>query len=170
VIAAINKRGTDDTFSADDQRLAEAFAARVAVALCLAAGGGQLGNQTPVEDQAEAARAGLTSREIEVLRLVAYGMSDQQVAAKLVVRRAHCPLPSSIHLSQVRGRLAKRRGPLGRRAPSRLAASSEGANRDGESPFDLGAAALPFEESRGPSALPPEQCCRQYRQRLAPKM
>jgi DNA-binding NarL/FixJ family response regulator len=86
-IAAINKRGTDDTFSADDQRLAEAFAARVAVALRLAAGGGQLGNRTPVEDQAEAARAGLTSREIEVLRLVAYGMSDQQVAAKLVVSR-----------------------------------------------------------------------------------
>ena len=35
VIAAVNKRGADDTFSADDQRLAEAFAARVAVAVAL---------------------------------------------------------------------------------------------------------------------------------------
>ena len=43
VIAAVNKRGAVDTFSADDQRLAEAFAARVAVAVRLAAGGGQEG-------------------------------------------------------------------------------------------------------------------------------
>ncbi len=34
---------------------------------------------------APAARAGLTRRELEVLRLVAKGMSNQQIAATLVV-------------------------------------------------------------------------------------
>jgi DNA-binding NarL/FixJ family response regulator len=80
----VNKRGADDTFSADDQRLAEAFAARVAVAVRLAAGDGQERTHSPVEDDAGAS-AELTSREIEVLRLVAHGMSDAQVADKLVV-------------------------------------------------------------------------------------
>ena len=65
--------------------LAETFAARVAVAVRLAARGGQEGAHPPVDDHSEAACAGLTAREIEVLRLVAYGMSDAQVADKLVV-------------------------------------------------------------------------------------
>src|SRR5262249_47265752 len=49
-IAAVNKRGADDVFSADDQRLAEAFAARVAVALRLAAGGEETGRQPRADD------------------------------------------------------------------------------------------------------------------------
>jgi GAF domain-containing protein len=96
VIAAVNKRGADDTFSADDQRLAEAFAARVAVAVRLAAGAGRETTHTHVEDRPEVARSGLTSREIEVLRLVAHGASDAQVADKLVVspRTVHSHLRS----------------------------------------------------------------------------
>jgi GAF domain-containing protein/DNA-binding CsgD family transcriptional regulator len=106
VIAALNKRGADDTFSADDQRLAEAFAARVDVAIRLAAGGGQEGTHTPVEDHSGAASAGLTSREIEVLRLVAHGMSDAQVADKLVVslRTVHAHLRSIYRKLQVGSR------------------------------------------------------------------
>jgi GAF domain-containing protein len=106
VIAAVNKRGADDTFSADDQRLAEAFAARVAVALRLTAAGGREGSQTQVEDHPQAARAGLTSREIEVLRLVAYGMSDAQVSDKLVVsqRTVHSHLRSIYRKLQVGSR------------------------------------------------------------------
>jgi DNA-binding NarL/FixJ family response regulator len=105
-IAAVNKRGTEDIFSADDQRLAEAFAARVSVALRLAAGGGQARGKTPLGDQAEAAGAGLTSREVEVLRLVAQGMSDAQVADKLVVslRTVHSHLRSIYRKLQVSSR------------------------------------------------------------------
>ena len=101
-IAAVNKRGADDIFSADDQRLAEAFAARVAVALRLAAGGGR----ERAEDQAEAASAGLTTREIEVLRLVAQGMSDAEVADKLVVslRTVHSHIRSVYRKLQVGSR------------------------------------------------------------------
>jgi DNA-binding NarL/FixJ family response regulator len=106
VIAAVNKRGTDDTFSANDQRLAEAFAARVAVALRLAAGGGHQGSQAKVEDDAGAAGSELTSRETEVLRLVAQGMSDAQVADKLVIslRTVHSHLRSIYRKLQVGSR------------------------------------------------------------------
>jgi FixJ family two-component response regulator len=116
----VNKRGADDTFSADDQRLAEAFAARVAVAVRLAAGDGQERTHSPVEDDAGAS-AELTSREIEVLRLVAHGMSDAQVADKLVVslRTLHS------HLRSPPGRLAERSGSLGRRARSGLARGAQ---------------------------------------------
>jgi GAF domain-containing protein len=105
VIAAVNKRGADDTFSADDQRLAEAFAARVAVAVRLAAGDGQERTHSPVEDEAGAS-AELTSREIEVLRHVAHGMSDAQVADKLVVslRTVHSHLRSIYRKLQVGSR------------------------------------------------------------------
>jgi DNA-binding NarL/FixJ family response regulator len=102
-----NKIGAhDDTFSADDQRLAEAFAARVAVALRLTAGGRRERSQTRVEDHAEAVRAGLTSREIEVLRLVAYGINDAQIADKLVVslRTVHSHLRSIYSKLQVGSR------------------------------------------------------------------
>jgi DNA-binding NarL/FixJ family response regulator len=106
VIVAMNKRSADDIFSADDQRVAEAFATRVAVALRLAAGGGHEGSQTQVENHAGAASAGLTSREIEVLRLVALGMSDAQVADKLVVseRTVHSHLRSVYRKLQVGSR------------------------------------------------------------------
>jgi DNA-binding NarL/FixJ family response regulator len=106
VIVAMNKRGADDTFSADDQHLAEAFAARVAVALRLAAGGGPRDGRPRAEDQAEAAQAGLTPREVEVLRLVASGMSDAQVAERLVVslRTVHSHLRSIYRKLQVGSR------------------------------------------------------------------
>jgi DNA-binding NarL/FixJ family response regulator len=109
-LSAVNKRAADDIFSADDQRLAEAFAARVAVAIRLAAGGGQEGSQTPPESSsaglAEGSGAGLTAREIEVLRLVALGMSDAQVADKLVVslRTVHSHLRSIYRKLQVGSR------------------------------------------------------------------
>src|SRR5262249_39550282 len=104
-IAAVNKRGTEDIFSADDQRVAEAFAARVAVALRLAAGGAGDG-QTQGGAHSRAARAGLPSREVEVLCLVAQGMSDAQVADKLVVslRTVHSHLRSIYRKLQVGSR------------------------------------------------------------------
>ena len=40
---------------------------------------------TPDEGEVAAARAGLTRRELEVLRLVAKGMSNQQIASTLVL-------------------------------------------------------------------------------------
>lgn len=117
VITAVNKRGADDTFSADDQRLAEAFAARVAVAVRLAAGGGQERANTQLKDHSEAARAGLTAREIEVLRLVAHGMSDAQVADKLVVsqRTVHSHLRTIYRKLQVGSRNEAARWALERR-------------------------------------------------------
>src|SRR5512132_1318399 len=69
VIVAMNQLDAD-AFSEDDLRLAETFAARVAVAVRLAARGGQ---ESTHEDHSEAKRAGLTAREVEVLRLVATG-------------------------------------------------------------------------------------------------
>jgi DNA-binding NarL/FixJ family response regulator len=102
VIVAMNKRGAD-TFSADDQRIAEAFAARVAVALRLAAGDRPQEGPTHTEDGSS---LGLTPREVEVLRLVAQGMSDAQVAEKLVVseRTVHSHLRSVYRKLQVGSR------------------------------------------------------------------
>ena len=54
VIVAMNKLGAD-AFSEDDLRLAETFAARVAVAVRLAARSGQ---ESTHEDHSEAKRAG----------------------------------------------------------------------------------------------------------------
>jgi GAF domain-containing protein len=90
VIVATNKLGLDERFSVDDVHLAEAFAARSALALRLAA----RGDREPEEGDVE--RAGLTSRELEVLRLVAHGMSDADIAGKLVVsqRTVHSHLRS----------------------------------------------------------------------------
>jgi DNA-binding NarL/FixJ family response regulator len=105
VIAAVNKLG-DDTFSEADLRLAETYAARVVVAVRLAAGAGEKGAAAPLEDPSDPAGAGLTAREIEVLRLVAYGMSDAQIAEKLVVsqRTVHSHLRSIYRKLQVGSR------------------------------------------------------------------
>jgi DNA-binding CsgD family transcriptional regulator len=96
VIVATNKRGEDEKFSVDDLRLAETFAARCAPAVRRIL--------EPAHDTAEArsgreaalAQAALTDREHEVLRLVAHGMSDAQVAERLVVsqRTVHSHLRS----------------------------------------------------------------------------
>lgn len=97
VLAAINKLG-DDTFSEADLRVAETLAARVVAAIRLAAGPEKeaKADGTAREDQSESETAGLTAREIEVLRLVSYGMSDAQIAGKLVVsqRTVHAHLRS----------------------------------------------------------------------------
>jgi DNA-binding NarL/FixJ family response regulator len=96
IIVAINKLGSD-TFSAADQHLAESFAARVVVALRVSTsvlrGGASV---RELDGNVEAESAGLTQREVEVLRLVAYGMSDALIAERLVVslRTVHAHLRS----------------------------------------------------------------------------
>ena len=45
--------------------------------------------------------AGLSRREVEVLRLVARGLSDKQIAARLVLG----PHPSHRHISSILGKL-----------------------------------------------------------------
>jgi DNA-binding NarL/FixJ family response regulator len=96
VIVATNKLGHDETFSEDDLRLAETFAARCVVAVRLSAHGGLSGPPPERDAGSDVERAGLTGREVEVLRLVAHGMSDAQVAARLVVsqRTVHAHLRS----------------------------------------------------------------------------
>jgi DNA-binding CsgD family transcriptional regulator len=95
MIVAINKLGSD-TFSEADLHLAENFAARVAVAIPLATPGE--GGTAPAGFDAtiEADSAGLTVREVEVLRLVAYGLSDALIAERLVLslRTVHAHLRS----------------------------------------------------------------------------
>jgi len=116
VIAAVNKLG-GDTFSEDDLRLAESFAARIAVAVQLAAARRQRGTDTTSEEHPDVTSAGLTARETEVLRLVAYGMSDSQVAAKLVVsqRTVHAHLRSIYRKLQVGSRSEATRWAVERR-------------------------------------------------------
>ena len=55
---------------------------------------------------------GLTAREVEVLRLVAQGLTNEQVAEQLVIKPAHRQHPSYLHLWQDRGRLAQCRHSL----------------------------------------------------------
>jgi len=50
--------------------------------------------------------SGLTTREVEVLRLVAQGLSDAQVAVQLVIRSPHRQLALDHHLQQAPGLLA----------------------------------------------------------------
>jgi DNA-binding CsgD family transcriptional regulator len=113
VIVATNKQGGDGKFSVDDLRLAETFAARCAPAVRRAlepvagsrgahGGGGEL------------QRAGLTNREVEVLRLVAHGRSDAQVAELLVVsqRTVHSHLRSVYRKLDVESRAAATRWAL----------------------------------------------------------
>jgi DNA-binding NarL/FixJ family response regulator len=92
LIVATNKLGQDERFSVADVRLKETFAARCAVAVRLAAHGGS--DREP--EEADVERVGLTTRETEVLRLVAHGRSDAQIADKLVVseRTVHSHLRS----------------------------------------------------------------------------
>jgi len=96
ILVAANKLGSD-AFSIADLHLAESFAARVAVALRVAASDEQgRGSVDELDGNAEAESAGLTRREVEVLRLVAYGMSDALIAERLVVslRTVHSHLRS----------------------------------------------------------------------------
>jgi DNA-binding NarL/FixJ family response regulator len=111
VIVATNKIGADETFSQDDLRLAETFAARIAFAVRVAAHGGSGSAAGRSEDTSEVERAGLTTREVEVLRLVAHGMSDAQAAERLVVsqRTIHSHLRSIYRKLGVESRSAATR-------------------------------------------------------------
>jgi DNA-binding NarL/FixJ family response regulator len=93
ILVAVNKIGGDDRFSDDDLRLAEAFAARAAIAVDLSE---RLVRGTTAESAADARETGLTARESDVLRLVALGLSDAQIAEKLVIseRTVHAHLRS----------------------------------------------------------------------------
>jgi DNA-binding CsgD family transcriptional regulator len=99
VLVATNKLGGDERFCVDDLRLAETFAARCAVAVRLAAH--RESDREPEAGDVE--RTGLTTREVEVLRLVANGMSDADIAEKLVVslRTVHSHLRTIYRKLQV---------------------------------------------------------------------
>jgi DNA-binding NarL/FixJ family response regulator len=89
MIIAVNKIG-GDRFSDDDLRLAETFAARAAIAVDSTervSRGSASRDETPPAPRP----GGLTKRESEVLRLVALGLSDAEVAERLVVS------PRTIH-------------------------------------------------------------------------
>jgi len=117
VIVAINKRSADETFSEEDLRLAETFAARAAVAVRFAERDGADRESTGDGGQTEAAGVGLTTREIDVLRLVAYGMSDAEVADKLVIslRTVHSHLRSIYRKLEVGSRSEATRWAVERR-------------------------------------------------------
>ncbi len=109
MLVAANKLGAD-TFADNDLHLAEAFAARVAVAVELATPDSRTGARDDAPSS-EARQAGLTAREIEVLRLVAYGMSDAQIAERLVVslRTVHAHVRSIYRKLEVKSRSAATR-------------------------------------------------------------
>jgi GAF domain-containing protein len=114
ILVAANKLGSD-TFSITDLHLAESFAARVAVALRVATSNNLgRGSEDEFDGNAEAERAGLTRREVEVLRLVAYGLSDALIAEKLVVslRTVHAHLRSIYRKLGVASRSAATRWAL----------------------------------------------------------
>lgn len=109
ILCAVNKVGGDDRFSDDDLRLAEAFAARAAIAVDLSE---RLILEANGRGAASAARpGGLTKREAEVLRLVAMGLSDAAVAERLVVsdRTVHAHLRSIFRKLEVGSRSAATR-------------------------------------------------------------
>ncbi len=95
LIAAVNKVGNDDRFSDEDLRLAETFAVRAAIAVDSSE---RMAGRAVGRDDSEPTEppGGLTKREAEVLRLVAMGLSDGEVAARLVVspRTVHSHLRS----------------------------------------------------------------------------
>lgn len=111
VIVATNKIGVDETFSQDDLRLAETFAARIAFAVRVASHGGNSSAVARSENTSEFEQAGLTTREVEVLRLIAHGMSDTQAAERLVVsqRTIHSHLRSIYRKLGVESRTAATR-------------------------------------------------------------
>jgi DNA-binding NarL/FixJ family response regulator len=95
MLMAVNKTGSRHRFSDDDLRLAEAFAARAAIAVDVSEGTAR--PRTPGQANSVAELQGsLTERETEVLRLVAMGLSDADVAERLVVspRTVHAHLRS----------------------------------------------------------------------------
>jgi GAF domain-containing protein len=95
MLMAVNKTGSRRRFSDDDLRLAEAFAARAAIAVDMSEGTAR--SRTPGQaNSAVQLRGSLTKRETEVLRLVAIGLSDADVAERLVVspRTVHAHLRS----------------------------------------------------------------------------
>ena len=95
MLMAVNKIGSRQRFSDDDLRLAEAFAARAAIAVDVSEGTAR--PRTPGQaNSAAELRGSLTERETEVLRLVAMGLSDADVAERLVIspRTVHAHLRS----------------------------------------------------------------------------
>ena len=105
ILIAIDKVGDDARFSDDDLRLAEAFAARAAIAADL--------SERLVRDAGDsrwaaptARPSGLTTREADVLRLVARGLSDAAVAERLTVseRTVHSHLRSIYRKLEVSSR------------------------------------------------------------------
>ena len=76
--------------------------------------------------------AGLTAREREVLRLLAQGRGDKEIAAALGISRAHRRQPRRQHPRQARRRLPCRRRRLRRPPPLRLSALAPSARRHSE--------------------------------------
>jgi DNA-binding CsgD family transcriptional regulator/GAF domain-containing protein len=108
ILVAVNKVGGDDRFSDDDLRLAEAFAARAAIAVGLSE---RLVGGEAAEPGADVRESGLTARESDVLRLVAMGLSDSKIAERLVIseRTVHSHLRSIYRKLDVTSRSAATR-------------------------------------------------------------
>ena len=86
------------------QALAEQMAIlarRARIRLIPEAGGDASEGQVPGEDGAGGVEAGLTERELEVLRLVAAGRSNREIAAELFIS----PKTASVHVSNILGKL-----------------------------------------------------------------
>ncbi len=86
------------------QALAEqvtSLARRARIRLIPEAGGDASGGQVPGEDGAGGGELGLTERELEVLRLVAAGRSNREIAAELFIS----PKTASVHVSNILAKL-----------------------------------------------------------------
>ena len=105
----------------------ERFAAAVAAGMGLDAARARARAELAVQEEASMCRRlawGITDREIEVLRLVAEGLTNADVAERLRAQPAYRPCPSAFGVRQARRQCAHRGGAPGGQLGSDLAPES----------------------------------------------